>query len=83
MTDKITIELTTKELRYIQKELVKIGRGDLVEILEDNKDEESTPPPPKQKIKDYYEYYTGSDDEDIYTLSDVEVDEDGFWSLKE
>ena len=80
---KITIELTHKQLNLIQKELVKLGRGDLVEILENNKDEEYKPPPPKKKIKEYYEYYSGTDDEDTYTVDDVEVDEDGFWSLKE
>ena len=80
---KITIELTPKQYNLIQKELVKIGRGDLIEMLEDNKDVEYKPPPPKNKIKEFYEYYSGSDDEDTYTLDDVDVDEDGFWSLKE
>lgn len=80
---KITIELTPKQYNLIQKELVKIGRGDLIEILENNKDEEYKPPPPKKKIKEFYEYYSGTDDEDTYTVDDVEVDEDGFWSLKE
>ena len=61
--------------------LAKNGRPDLILELRASRDDIYKPTPKEKKVKEYFEYYDEGVEE-IYSSSDVLVDEDGFLSLK-
>lgn len=80
MSHRITIDMFKSEYNEIISVLAKNGRADLIHILRRRRDDDYKP----RKIDDNYS--TDSDDElvpESYTMSDVEIDSEGHWSLKE
>lgn len=85
MSHRISIDLFKSEYDEIKSVLAKNGRADLINVLRKRRDDDYKPP---KKTKEYHEYYEDySTDEDAvpesYTSSDVVVDSDGHWSLRE
>jgi len=78
-----TFELDEDTWEEINSILVKNGRPDLIEVLKASNDDDYVPTAKDKKIKEYYEYYQGTEeDREEYDQSDVLVDSKGFWSLK-
>lgn len=85
MSHRITIDIFKSEYEEIISVLAKNGRADLINILRKRRDDDYKP-----KNKEFHEYYYSTDSEDddseaaeSYTMSDVVIDSEGHWSLKE
>ena len=84
MSHRITIDIFKSEYEEIISVLAKNGRADLINILRKRRDDDYKP-----KNKEFHEYYYSTDSEDdgeaeeSYTMSDVVIDSEGNWSLKD
>lgn len=80
----IIVELDESEYEEIRSVLAKVGRPDLIAILEYNRDDDYKPSfkdVVKHK-KEIYEYDEGSGEEEFYYSEDFVSDSNGFLSLK-
>ena len=77
----ISFDIDREYYEEIKSILAKNGRPDLIQALKESRDDDYKPTQNHKKIKEFYEYYEGSEQE-AYTSSDVSIDSEGFWSLK-